>query len=118
MNVKCILGLHTWKGCKCSACGKVQDKDHEWGKSDGQCAICGTRIVDILPYTADEELQRTLLSKIVDRPTLLSIATSAQPYKRLSYGLRVAAVLRVSQECELCRRKLRGTSVLAELWWD
>jgi hypothetical protein len=41
MNIKCILGFHKWEGCKCSACGKTRDQDHDWSKDCEKCARCG-----------------------------------------------------------------------------
>ena len=40
MNFKCALSLHTWAGCKCSACGKTRDKSHDWRKDCEKCAQC------------------------------------------------------------------------------
>lgn len=32
MNVKCLVGSHSWDGCKCSACGKTRDEGQYKGK--------------------------------------------------------------------------------------
>lgn len=29
MSFKCIIGIHTWDGCKCSKCGKTRDEQHD-----------------------------------------------------------------------------------------
>jgi hypothetical protein len=40
MSFKCKIGLHSWRGCKCSKCNKIRDTHHDW---DGcKCATCGT----------------------------------------------------------------------------
>jgi hypothetical protein len=40
----CNLGMHTWEGCKCTACGKTRDEEHKWddGCTGGyKCERCG-----------------------------------------------------------------------------
>ncbi len=35
----CLIGVHSWNGCKCSACGKTRYEGHTW---DGCiCSTCG-----------------------------------------------------------------------------
>jgi tetratricopeptide (TPR) repeat protein len=41
MSLKCNVGLHSWKGCMCSACGKIRDKEHLWANDCNLCSICG-----------------------------------------------------------------------------
>jgi uncharacterized protein (TIGR02145 family) len=41
MNIECILGFHTWDGCKCTLCGKTRNKQHDWNKNCEKCFICG-----------------------------------------------------------------------------
>jgi uncharacterized protein (TIGR02145 family) len=41
MNVKCLIGAHTWDGCKCSKCHKIRDEQHDWTKDCEQCSKCG-----------------------------------------------------------------------------
>ncbi|MGB8261648.1 MAG: HEAT repeat domain-containing protein [Terracidiphilus sp.] len=41
MSLKCSLGIHDWRGCACSACGKTRDEEHDWSKSCLKCAACG-----------------------------------------------------------------------------
>lgn len=43
MSLKCLIGLHEWNGCKCSACGKARDAQHDWSKDCEECARCGKR---------------------------------------------------------------------------
>jgi len=39
MSIKCNIGVHKWKGCKCSSCGKMRNEQHLW---DGcVCIECG-----------------------------------------------------------------------------
>ena len=38
--MSCFLG-HKWKGCTCTKCGKVRDKNHDWSENCQKCAICG-----------------------------------------------------------------------------
>ncbi|MEI7676963.1 MAG: hypothetical protein WCJ03_09300 [Bacteroidales bacterium] len=39
MKIKCILGFHTWKGCKCTNCHKTRNEQHDW--KSGNCLNCG-----------------------------------------------------------------------------
>jgi hypothetical protein len=41
MIFKCIIGLHSWNGCKCTECGKIRDQQHNWLKENEKCSICG-----------------------------------------------------------------------------
>ena len=41
MNLKCVLGMHTWNGCKCPKCGKTRDESHVWGEDCERCVKCG-----------------------------------------------------------------------------
>jgi hypothetical protein len=41
MNLKCVVGMHEWSGCKCSKCGKARDEGHDWLADCEQCAKCG-----------------------------------------------------------------------------
>ncbi len=36
-----MLGFHNWKGCKCSKCAKIRDKDHNWKNNCTTCSKCG-----------------------------------------------------------------------------
>ena len=40
MNIICNFGFHKWEGCKCTACGKTRDQEHDWGKNCEKCAKC------------------------------------------------------------------------------
>ena len=41
MHLLCSAGVHSWKGCKCSRCGRTRDVEHTW---DGcTCASCGLK---------------------------------------------------------------------------
>jgi hypothetical protein len=41
MNIKCAFGIHDWKGCICSKCGKIRELDHDWLHNCEKCAKCG-----------------------------------------------------------------------------
>lgn len=41
MALTCILGFHTWDGCKCTNCGKIRDEGHDWSKDCEKCSRCG-----------------------------------------------------------------------------
>jgi uncharacterized protein (TIGR02145 family) len=41
MSLKCKIGFHTWKGCKCNDCGKIRDVQHDWSKDCEKCSKCG-----------------------------------------------------------------------------
>ena len=41
MNLKCIIGIHEWHGCKCQTCGKTRDQEHDWSKDCEKCDRCG-----------------------------------------------------------------------------
>lgn len=43
MNFTCLVGLHTWDGCKCKACGTVRAEGHDWSKNCEHCEKCGKR---------------------------------------------------------------------------
>jgi uncharacterized protein (TIGR02145 family) len=46
MSFKCSVGLHSWEGCTCSACGKVRDAEHEVSADCGKCSKCGATFGD------------------------------------------------------------------------
>lgn len=41
MIFECIIGFHTWNGCKCTQCGKISEEDHDWSVDCEKCSICG-----------------------------------------------------------------------------
>jgi tetratricopeptide (TPR) repeat protein len=41
MSLKCKIGFHNWMGCKCSACGKIRDDEHNWSQDCEKCSKCG-----------------------------------------------------------------------------
>ena len=41
MSIRCLLGFHPWRGCKCATCGKMRDEEHDWQAC--RCVICGMR---------------------------------------------------------------------------
>lgn len=41
MALTCILGFHTWDGCKCSKCGKIRETLHNWSNDCEKCSRCG-----------------------------------------------------------------------------
>ena len=41
MNLKCLIGIHAWEGCKCPECGKTCDKNHNWNADCEKCSKCG-----------------------------------------------------------------------------
>src|ERR1022692_4426679 len=42
MNIKCLLGAHPWRGCRCSVCGNTRDQDHDWSRDCEKCSSCGS----------------------------------------------------------------------------
>jgi ankyrin repeat protein len=38
MSIKCMLGMHSWDGCKCTKCDKTRDELHNWNGC--KCDIC------------------------------------------------------------------------------
>lgn len=46
MSLKCIVGFHSWDGCKCKKCGKIRDKEHEVTADCGICSKCGQTFSD------------------------------------------------------------------------
>jgi hypothetical protein len=40
MNIRCCLGIHSWNGCRCSRCGAIRDKGHDWSKNCERCRTC------------------------------------------------------------------------------
>jgi len=73
MNLKCLLGIHEWNGCKCTRCGTMRDKghhwdgcicskcgkirhsDHDWRADCEKCARCGTIRLHAHDYSTDCE---------------------------------------------------------------
>ena len=41
MNIKCILGFHSWDDCICTACGIIRDEQHDWSTNCEKCSKCG-----------------------------------------------------------------------------
>jgi hypothetical protein len=41
MSIKCVLGFHTWDGCICTQCDKINDDFHNWSIDCGKCSKCG-----------------------------------------------------------------------------
>jgi len=41
MSIRCIIGAHPWKGCKCTQCDKTRDEHHDWSKDCEKCHRCG-----------------------------------------------------------------------------
>jgi len=39
MRLLCLLGYHSWSGCKCTRCGTTREAEHAW--VDGKCTKCG-----------------------------------------------------------------------------
>jgi len=48
MKLLCIFGFHKYDGCKCSACGKIRDQDHDWSEDCEKCLICDKVRVRVL----------------------------------------------------------------------
>jgi len=46
LNILCLIGLHKWQGCKCTACGKTRDQEHDWGKNCEKCSRCDVTRTD------------------------------------------------------------------------
>ncbi len=44
MSLKCSIGMHAWNGCKCSACGKTRDEQHDVTGGCGKCTRCGQEV--------------------------------------------------------------------------
>ena len=43
MSFKCLIGFHSWDGCKCSKCGKTNQKKHDWSQDCEICSKCGLK---------------------------------------------------------------------------
>jgi ankyrin repeat protein len=43
MNLKCLLGGHTWNGCLCTRCKLIRENAHDWSRDSEKCAICGKK---------------------------------------------------------------------------
>jgi len=41
MSIKCKIGFHSWKGCKCDDCGKFRNEHHNWSEDCEKCSECG-----------------------------------------------------------------------------
>jgi uncharacterized protein (TIGR02145 family) len=55
MSFKCIIGFHSWDGCKCSECGKIRDKGHDLAADCEKCSRCGTVLSDQHDWSVDCE---------------------------------------------------------------
>lgn len=53
MNLKCVVGIHEWSGCKCLKCGKTRDQGHDWAFDCEKCNTCGSTRSDGHDWTAD-----------------------------------------------------------------
>lgn len=42
MNVKCKFGFHQWDNCKCTKCGKIRNKQHNFSMDCEKCSNCGS----------------------------------------------------------------------------
>jgi hypothetical protein len=40
MKLKCMIGLHSWHGCKCTDCSARRDREHDWKEDCERCALC------------------------------------------------------------------------------
>lgn len=55
MNLKCAIGLHNWKGCKCAQCRATRDQDHDWkGCKCKQCDATRDEGHDWVGYNVNE----------------------------------------------------------------
>jgi hypothetical protein len=54
MSLKCKIGFHSWKGCKCTDCGKIRDENHNWSKDCEQCSKCGKTRDNHHDWTIDD----------------------------------------------------------------
>lgn len=41
MDLKCMMGLHQWNGCKCAICKKIRKQQHTWNDTGCLCTTCG-----------------------------------------------------------------------------
>jgi hypothetical protein len=55
MSLACKIGIHEWKGCKCTSCGKVRNEYHDSSSDCEKCAVCGIMLDEDHDWTADCE---------------------------------------------------------------
>ena len=93
MNFICMLGSHKWQGCKCTACEKVRDQQHDWfgpvrqserGNSRwlNKCTWCG-KVQDVDDATSailEAEFQSQEAKETLQR--LEASLKSSAPYSR------------------------------------
>lgn len=48
MNLKCMVGMHEWGGCKCIKCKKTRDQGHDWTEDWRKCGQCGAPSDELL----------------------------------------------------------------------
>lgn len=53
MALKCKIGLHSWKGCKCTECEKTRNEEHDWSSNCEKCSICGKAIENKHDWSKD-----------------------------------------------------------------
>ena len=51
MNLKCLIGMHKWDGCQCSACHKTRNEGHEWDYC--MCVHCHKLRIDGHDWSAN-----------------------------------------------------------------
>ncbi len=51
MSLKCLVGRHSWTGCKCSACGRIRAEGHGW--IGCKCSACGKIRAEGHDWSAD-----------------------------------------------------------------
>jgi len=56
MSIKCKMGIHSWDGCICTACGKTRNEQHDLSKDCGICAKCGKTLENHHNWQKDCEI--------------------------------------------------------------
>ncbi len=64
MKKHCLFNRHTWNGCKCSICGVVRNKEHQWLKD--RCIVCGKWLDDWYIHNLSYPADRAEIIGIID----------------------------------------------------
>jgi uncharacterized protein (TIGR02145 family) len=67
MSFKCTVGLHTWDGCTCTACGKIRDEEHDLSHNCEKCSKCGKTFDDDQHNWSDDCEKCTTCGKTRDK---------------------------------------------------
>jgi len=111
MHLKCLLSLHEWNGCKCTACGKTRDDGHDWSKDCEKCAQCGLSRENVNKGLACKCL---MCSRSVDKASTVSTRLAMTPTHRAAETTGASHIERVIADLKELDLKIKP---LAQNTW-